>query len=1034
MNADWNLKLAALLHDPPDKVLGLEGHEKRTLGYIEQLLEAAAFQQIFGIDAAQLLAMSRRDREAALSAAKSWGQLKKADAVASAMDRAAFPFGLQFRWTAPTQLNPNVNVINPVVRHPLSGHEHRLSELTTTGIEQAINDLIQQIASHSVDEQKRFLLLWRLLPDLLCDSLGKEWRLLPADTRIVDHTLWEHLSVTAALATALPQPALLVFTIGPVQEFIATARRTQDLWMGSYILSWLTWQGIRVIAEQFGPDAVLYPSLRGQPLVDHWLRKTCKLGDVPLPTEELSRATLPNKFVALLPASEAIKVAEVAENVVGEVRGAWDKASAAVANWLQQDLKISIDDKWHKLWNTHTEGIPECYWSIHCWPNVDSSSTPKEEAEAAQKEYRQFLSPSPDDRFDQIYKTYCQTDPKLVNVGTAYSRLHELAQRGLEARKATRVFKSATEQGAKCTLCGERAALHTSSEGPKEFWKGIAEKLRDSASQVQGLFVAVKVNGQERLCGICAIKRLIQRAYFEKDDVLGLKGGFPSTSSIAAASFMERVVNKLIDPQSPIEFLYALQGHISALQKMKFNRFAVRTASQMLPRLANKIGELSGPKKRWAVEFLCYDGAAFYEENFTVEQLKSDCNLPDVTQAQADAALRSLQRFLAVCEKLKIAKPPRYFAILKFDGDRIRNWLKGIIAPFFADTLHPEATKTLKDPTWKGWEEIVQSRAKQGETVKAEMIRDGWERFLGSRRLLSPALHASLSRALADFALSLAPHVVERQHCGRIIYAGGDDLLALLPVDEVLSAARQLRALFSGQATIDKDKSGEVNVNFADEKLDGFIEHDNKILMTMGPGAAASVGISITHHLSPLDIALKAAREAEKSAKHDYLRRDSSGKDDPAGRNAVCINFLRRSGEQKRVGAQWFYPPTRADEEQLDTLALLSEIQQAFVEDRLSMKFAHAVDAEARTLASVPRPAQEAELRRLLKRQRGNKINREDAEKQAKELAPKLARLAEHLNSHCTSTDSPPGQPQPGMVELSTWLLLTRFLAQGGKE
>ena len=58
--------------------------------------------------------------------------------------------------------------------------------------------------------------------------------LLPADTRVPDHTIWQHLDLTAAFATALQagegNPALLTVSFGPVQEFIAQARTTSDLW------------------------------------------------------------------------------------------------------------------------------------------------------------------------------------------------------------------------------------------------------------------------------------------------------------------------------------------------------------------------------------------------------------------------------------------------------------------------------------------------------------------------------------------------------------------------------------------------------------------------------------------------------------------------------------------------------------------------------------------------------------------------------------------------------------------------------------
>lgn len=39
--------------------------------------------------------------------------------------------------------------------------------------------------------------------------------------------------------------SLLKFQIGPVQDFIAAARSTRDLWSGSYLLSWLVAAGIK---------------------------------------------------------------------------------------------------------------------------------------------------------------------------------------------------------------------------------------------------------------------------------------------------------------------------------------------------------------------------------------------------------------------------------------------------------------------------------------------------------------------------------------------------------------------------------------------------------------------------------------------------------------------------------------------------------------------------------------------------------------------------------------------------------------------
>ncbi len=51
---------------------------------------------------------------------------------------------------------------------------------------------------------------------------------------------------------------LLHFTLGPVQGFVAQARRTRDLWAGSFLLSWLAGRAMRIIVENGGSIVVPY--------------------------------------------------------------------------------------------------------------------------------------------------------------------------------------------------------------------------------------------------------------------------------------------------------------------------------------------------------------------------------------------------------------------------------------------------------------------------------------------------------------------------------------------------------------------------------------------------------------------------------------------------------------------------------------------------------------------------------------------------------------------------------------------------------
>lgn len=56
---------------------------------------------------------------------------------------------------------------------------------------------------------------------------------------------------------------LLLFSIGPVQSFIAAARKTEDLWAGSYLLSFLVEKAIdkleETVSENGGDLELIYP-------------------------------------------------------------------------------------------------------------------------------------------------------------------------------------------------------------------------------------------------------------------------------------------------------------------------------------------------------------------------------------------------------------------------------------------------------------------------------------------------------------------------------------------------------------------------------------------------------------------------------------------------------------------------------------------------------------------------------------------------------------------------------------------------------
>jgi len=130
--------------------------------------------------------------------------------------------------------------------------------------------------------------------------------------------------------------------------------------------------------------------------------------------------------------------------------------------------------------------------------------------------------------------------------------------------------------------------------------------------------------------------------------------------------------------------------------------------------------------------------------------------------------------------------------------------------------------------------------------------------------------HREFSRQLAEFA-SEAKKIVETDFHGCMVFSGGDDVLAFLPLDTCLRATRALH-----------DKFGEMLAAFPDEK---------------GNPLTLSAGIAIGHFLEPLENLLNFGMEAEKAAKE--------GKDADDERDGLAVHIYPRSGVPIKIREKW---------------------------------------------------------------------------------------------------------------------------------
>lgn len=132
--------------------------------------------------------------------------------------------------------------------------------------------------------------------------------------------------------------------------------------------------------------------------------------------------------------------------------------------------------------------------------------------------------------------------------------------------------------------------------------------------------------------------------------------------------------------------------------------------------------------------------------------------------------------------------------------------------------------------------------------------------------LPSPEAHRRFSNALALGFAARVKDIVEA-HGGGLVYSGGDDVLALLPLHRALEAAKALAERFR-----------ETMAPFGRE----------------GRAPSLSVGLAVVHHLEPLQDALDLARRAEKRAKEGEPKR-----------NALCVAYSPRSGAERLVRGRW---------------------------------------------------------------------------------------------------------------------------------
>jgi CRISPR-associated protein Cmr2 len=773
--------LRKFFHDPVDKPLNIPEHEKRAREYAE-------FFGVYGIE-----------------------EGKYSDQIASCMERSLLPRDVKQELSE--------------IRHPLSEEEIDVIFDSQKSIEK-ISSLLREISDFYLfhlnlsDGEKKAVLIWRnLLGEILeriqNEELKKYIPILPADTRVPDHSIWEHLKVTTAI---YQNNSLFLFTIGPVQSFISQARKAQDFYMGSFMLSYFTFIAMREVIETYGPTSIIYPDLYKQPLMD-WYLKNKGLEPKNFNPDHITLPTIPNRFVAIIGTTDKNKIEEISKNMIIKIKNEIKRTKEKIL----EELKIKLSDTQKEILQNQLSDFPQIYWVAIPWR--------KEENDLQIDDLKDFFTDDKINNCKELYKFANEKGEYPPNIGFLYQLLYTALEKSMGARKNLRKFEQKQEEGRKCSLCGERNVLF--------FWESKNKnkflKYNPMACDLTGKIEQKYLTDSEGLCALCFLKRTFE-IYLEKEvDSIFKDFSFPSVAEIACADFKEKALEKAKeDFEKYKKDFFELLG-----EDKKFNYLKIK----------------SSPKLKLEKTL---EGSWFYEENLTEKKIKDELGVEIDIQK-----IEELKDLLKNKLYEQVGKPKKYYAILYLDGDNMGKWLSG--------ELLPEIQYAYNSKVWKNLP----------EDFKKDLQK------YTPNKILTPAIHSAISTALRNYAIEFVRKIVEEEHLGKLIYAGGDDVLAFVNLKDLFDVMKKLRWAFSGHI---KFENGVIKVDTANNS--GFVLKDGVYYLTMGKNATCSMGVVIAHYKEPLKIVIDKVFEMNEKAKK-------------AGRNRFAICLLKHSGEERAGVAEW---------------------------------------------------------------------------------------------------------------------------------
>ncbi|ABW02342.1 type III-B CRISPR-associated protein Cas10/Cmr2 [Caldivirga maquilingensis] len=255
INSFFEKKLLALMHDPPNKmwmIINGKDHEKEAGRIYNDIFKETGIREFTG----------------GVPPYKDYNNpttriIKEADLLASSFDRWVFlkPSGANY-------VVKNIRYLNIFKPATHLKYEIKNQDINIDNYVKNINDILKKLNSNIKDNP-------RAVYNLLYALYESEWVKLGlppslADTRAPTHDVFDHDYATVMIMNWLLNGKFsgyyVVGDIPGVQQFIMASRKAGDLWASSWVISMTIWLTLWPLIWHYGPDILIRPTARLNPL------------------------------------------------------------------------------------------------------------------------------------------------------------------------------------------------------------------------------------------------------------------------------------------------------------------------------------------------------------------------------------------------------------------------------------------------------------------------------------------------------------------------------------------------------------------------------------------------------------------------------------------------------------------------------------------------------------------------------------------------------------------------------------------------